>query len=212
VDLLRSWEKGWRTATRARATGWAETVVDRILVWIFLSNGCTFFLEWGLSMSITVTVRWSPSARVYIRGWEATSDYERTHVQFSDALRTTHSCPTFCEHREWESRHPKSPSVERHFHGCAGDHVFSERTRDCSLRPLDQRWSSSWSPTPFVGLHCKHLSASTAYDYMNIHTRCLMWIEPLMPWSSVPPQGTHCSYYLCIFYCYLLFMWVVIHI
>jgi hypothetical protein len=35
-------------------------------------------------------------------------------------------------------RLPKSSSAERHLHGCASDHAFGERTRDCSLRPLDQ--------------------------------------------------------------------------
>jgi hypothetical protein len=29
-------------------------------------------------------------------GGEAASGYERTHVQFSDALRTTHPRPIFC--------------------------------------------------------------------------------------------------------------------
>jgi hypothetical protein len=41
--------------------------------------------------------------------------------------------------RVWDSRPMKSPFAERHLHGCAGDQVFGERTRDCSLRPLDQR-------------------------------------------------------------------------
>jgi hypothetical protein len=69
----------------------------------------------------------------------------------------------------WESRPPKSLSVELHLHGCACDQVFGERTRDCSLRSLDQHWSSSSSSAPFVGLHCVHLPASTAYDYIE-HT------------------------------------------
>ena len=33
--------------------------------------------------------------------------------------------------RAWKSRPSKSPSVERHLYGCAGDHIFGERTRDC---------------------------------------------------------------------------------
>jgi hypothetical protein len=41
--------------------------------------------------------------------------------------------------RVWESRPPKSPFAELHLHGCAGDQVFGERTRDCSLRSPDQR-------------------------------------------------------------------------
>jgi hypothetical protein len=41
-------------------------------------------------------------------------------------------------YRVCESRPPKSPSAERHLHECAGDQVFGERTRDYSLRPLNQ--------------------------------------------------------------------------
>jgi hypothetical protein len=67
----------------------------------------------------------------------------------------------------WESRPPKSMSTERHLYGCGGDQVFGERTRDCSLRLLVQRLSSSSSPTPFEGLYCVHLHASTAYDYIK---------------------------------------------
>jgi hypothetical protein len=39
--------------------------------------------------------------------------------------------------REWESRPSKLPSAELHLHECAGDQVFGEHTRDCSLRPLN---------------------------------------------------------------------------
>jgi hypothetical protein len=90
----------------------------------------------------TVIVRWPRSACVYIRGGEAASGHDnstREHTTFSDVLRTTYPCPTICEHRLWESRPPKSPSAERHLHECAGDKVFGEHTRDCSLRPLVQR-------------------------------------------------------------------------
>jgi hypothetical protein len=50
-----------------------------------------------------VTVRWPPSARVYIRGGEVASGDDnsmREHTTFLDALRTVHPCPTFCEHRQ----------------------------------------------------------------------------------------------------------------
>jgi hypothetical protein len=99
-------------------------------------------------------------------GGGGSSGYIRT---VSDALHSAYYCPTFCEIGEWESRPPKSPSAELHLHGCAGDQVFGEHTRDCSLHPLDQRWSSSSSLVPFEGLHCVHLPASTVYDY-NEHT------------------------------------------
>jgi hypothetical protein len=96
-----------------------------------------------------------------------TEQYTRTNIL--RRVASAHPRPTFCEHREWESRPPKSPSAERHLHGCAGDQVFGERTRDCSPRPLDQHLSSSSSPAPFEGLHCVHLPVSTAYDYIE-HT------------------------------------------
>jgi hypothetical protein len=110
------------------------------------------------------------------------------HVRtFSDALRTTHPRPTFCEHREWESRPPKSPSAERHLHGCAGDQVFGDRTHDCSLRPPDQRWSSSSSLAPFEGLHCVHLPASTAYDYIE-HTHEMSRVNGATDAFSIGPS------------------------
>jgi hypothetical protein len=65
-----------------------------------------------------------------------TAQYE--HRTVSDALHTTIPVPPSAS-TEWESMPPKSPSAERHLHGCAGNQVFGERTRDCSLRPLDQR-------------------------------------------------------------------------
>jgi hypothetical protein len=40
------------------------------------------------------------------------------------------------------------------------------------------------------------LRTSACVNYVrlsNIHTRCLLWMEPLMPWASVPPYGTFCS-------------------
>jgi hypothetical protein len=79
----------------------------------------------------------SPSfARVYIRGGKAAFGYERTHVQFSDALCIAHPRPTFCDHRECgriglRNRRPQRDT-------CTSDQVFGERTRDYSLHPLDQ--------------------------------------------------------------------------
>ena len=208
--LLRSWENDERL-TRTRATGRAVAVVDWTLVWIFLPNGCAVTVV----LMATVIVSWPPSARVYIwRRWGCF--WWRQNITHDKHSQTRCIQPisrlTFCEHREWESRPPKSPSAERHLHGCAGDQVFGERTRACSLRPLDQHWSSSSSPAPFEGLHCVHLPASTTYDYIE-HTHEMASVNGATePWASVPPQGTICSLYLCIFYCCLLLTWVVIHI
>jgi hypothetical protein len=144
----------------------------------------------------TVTVRSPPFVRVHIR--------RRGDCFWLQYARTTRCTQPFPSHllwaqRVWESRPPKSPSAELHLHGCAGDHVFGERTRDCSLRPLDQPWSSSSSSTLFVGLHCVHLPASTAYDYIEHTTRCLVWMEPLIPWASVVSQGI--LYSFTVVYC-----------
>jgi hypothetical protein len=37
----------------------------------------------------------------------------------------------------------------------------------------------------------------------NIHTRCLVWIEPLMSWASVPPQGTLLLSLFCTCACFI---------
>lgn len=95
----------------------------------------------------------------------------------SRELQTTHSRPIFCEHREWESRPPKSPTAEIHLHGCAGDQIFGERLRDCSrdlfvqlLRSTSSRVDAcccSSSRRPFEGLHSVHLPAPTSYGYIE---------------------------------------------
>jgi hypothetical protein len=101
----------------------------------------------------------------------------------SRELQTTHSRPIFCEHREWESRPPKSPTAKIHLHGCAGDQIFGERLRDCSrdrpqlavrrlpkltcavvLLPGDR----SRDCTAYIFLH--RLRTATS----NKHTRCLV--------------------------------------
>jgi hypothetical protein len=85
----------------------------------------------------TITVRWPPSARVYIRGGEAASGHDnstRKHTTFSVAYRLSLSHLLRAQ-TVWERKPPKSPFAERHLHGCASDQVFGERTRDCSLRP-----------------------------------------------------------------------------
>jgi hypothetical protein len=51
----------------------------------------------------TVTVRWPPSACIYIRGGKTAfgnDNSTREYTAFSNALRTAHPRPTFCEHRQ----------------------------------------------------------------------------------------------------------------
>lgn len=42
--------------------------------------------------------------------------------------------------------------------------------------------------------------------------RYLMWMKPPVPWALVHPQGTHCSLFLCMLFCYWLLLWVVMYI
>jgi hypothetical protein len=128
-----------------------------------VTDGVSFWLAVTVALMATVTVCWPPSTRVYIYGGGAASGDDST-MNSLRRIAHSHSRPTFCEHRVWKSMPPKSSSAERHLHGCAGDHIFGERTRDCSLRPLNHHWSTSSALAPFEGLHYVHLTASTAYD------------------------------------------------
>jgi hypothetical protein len=164
----------------------------------------------------TVTVRWPP-LRVYI--YEDDRDcfwsrqqYERTHDILRRVAYNPSSSHLLRAQTVWESRPPKSSSVERHLHGCAGDQVFGERTRDCSLRPLVQRWSSSSSPTTFEGLHCVHLTASTTYDYIE-HTHEMSRVNGSTDALSIDTSAWYKLFFVFVdIYCCLLLMWVVIHI
>jgi hypothetical protein len=134
----------------------------------------------------------------------------REHL--SDALLSAHPRPTFCEHREsgragLRNRRPQS-------YICTGVRAIrflgsvlatTRSVRSTNADPVPHRRRRSRGCTAYICLH--RLRTTTS----NIHTRCLVWMESLMPWASVPPQGTLWSSYLCMFYCYLLFMWVVIH-
>jgi hypothetical protein len=148
----------------------------------------------------TVTVCSPPSAHVQIR--------RRRRCYFfwlhTNSLRRVALCP-FSSHFlwaqiEWERRPSKSTSDELHLHGCAGDQVFRERTRDCSLRPLGQRWSSSSSSAPFEGLHCIHLPASTAYDYIG-HTHEISHVNGATDILSIGPSA---GYTLIFVYVHVL--------
>jgi hypothetical protein len=88
-------------------------------------------------------------------------------------------------------------------HGCAGDQVFGEHTRDRSLHPLNQHWSSSSSSAPFVGLHYVHLPASTAYDYIK-HTHEMSRVNGATDALSISPSAGYILL-LVIVYVLLLF-------
>jgi hypothetical protein len=124
---------------------------------------------------VTIIVCWPPSARVYIRGWEAASGYARTHVQFSDVLCIPHPRPTFCEHRQCgreglRNRHPQR-------HTCTGVRAIrflgsvlatARFVRSTSADQAPRRRHRSWDCTAYICL--RRLRTTT----LNIHTRCLV--------------------------------------
>jgi hypothetical protein len=164
----------------------------------------------------TVIVRWAPSARVYIRGGEVACGHDnstREHTTFSDALRIAHPRPTFCKHRRCGRADLRNRRPQRYT--CTG--VRATRFLGSVLATARFVRSSSADQVSRCRRHSRDCTAYICLRRLrtttsNIHTRCLVWMKPLMPWASVPPQGTICSLYLCIFYCCLLLMCVVIHI
>ena len=146
----------------------------------------------------TVIVLWPPSARVYIRGGETTSGHDnstREHTTFSDALRTTHPRPTFCEHRQcgraglWNRR----PQIDTCTNVWAirflGSVLATARfVRSSSADQVPRYRCRSRDCTAYIFLH--RLLTITS----NIHTRCLVWMEPLMSWASISPRGTLCMF------------------
>jgi hypothetical protein len=145
---------------------------------------------------VTVTIHSPPlCVCIYTGRWGC---FWWLHVRtFSNALRKARPRPTFCEHREWEGRPPKSSSIELHSHGCASDQVFGEHTRDCSLRSFDQRWSSFSSPAPFEGLHCVYLPASTAYDYID-HTHEMSCVNGATNTLSIGPSAVYNQFFVFV--------------
>jgi hypothetical protein len=145
----------------------------------------------------TITVRSPPSTRVQIRRrWVCFWLHEN---RFSDELHTTHSRPTFCEHRV--SGRAGLRNRRQQSYTCTGVWAIMfwgeySRLLALSVRPTLIQF--------FVvgAIHetalCLHRPCTTT---SNIHMRCLVWMEPLMPWASVLPWGTLCSSYLWIFYC-----------
>jgi hypothetical protein len=126
----------------------------------------------------TVTVCWTPSMCVYIRGGEATPGHDnstREHTTFSDALRTAHPRPTFCEHRQCgraglRNRHPQRDT-------CTGVRVI--RFLGSVLATARFVRSSSFDQVP----HRHHRSRDcTTYNCLRrlrtttpiIHMRCLV--------------------------------------
>jgi hypothetical protein len=229
VHLLRRWEKDEglphvRVAGRAVVVAVGVVYVYRTLVRIFLSNGCTFCLEWWPSITVvrywlfpvlwlvtdcngcqlvtdvtdgvsfwlavtvaliaTVTVRWPPSTRVYIRRWGCF--WWRQHNEQSQ----THCTQSFPSHLL------RAQSVEEH----ASEIVVRRATlaRVCGQSYFWGAYSrllassAQSSLVNFLGAGTVWGTALRASDCidcvrLNIHSRCLVWMESLIPSASIPP-------------------------
>jgi hypothetical protein len=163
----------------------------------------SFWLLWWPLLSVPLPLR----VYKYVGGGRS-SGYANNHP---DALHLAHSRPTFYKHRESERAGLRNRRPQRYT--CTsvrainffGSVLATARfVRSTNANSVLHRRCRSRDCTAYTCLH--RLCTTTS----NIHTICLVWMEPLMPWASIPPQGTFCSSYLCMFYCCLLLMRVVI--
>jgi hypothetical protein len=143
--------------------------------WTDVTDDISFWLAITVALMATVTVCWPPSTRVYIRRGEATSGYERTHVQFSDALRTAYPHPTLCEHREYgraglRNRRPHRDTCTgvRAIRFLGSILAIARFVRSTSADQVPRRRRHSRDCTTYICL-CR-LRTTTS----NIHTRCLV--------------------------------------
>jgi hypothetical protein len=134
----------------------------------------------GPSIPSTVTICWPPSARVYIRRRWGFWLRENTHTNI--LIRVG-----------FRNRRPQSDT-------CMGVRAImffgsvlatARFVRSTSTDQVPRRRRRSRDCTAYIWLPRLRMTTS------NIHTRCLVWMEPQMPWTSVPPQGTLC--YFCIY-------------
>jgi hypothetical protein len=125
------------------------------------------------------------------------------HWTISDMLNTTIAVPPSVS-IESVREQASEIAVRREIlaWGC-GQSVFGERTHNCSLRLLDQHWSSSSSSAPFEGLHCVHLPASTAYNYIE-HTHEMSRVNGATDALSIGPSAGYIVF-LVIVHVLLLF-------
>jgi hypothetical protein len=200
IEKLRKW---WRTTTRASPPPGPWLVVERTLVRIFLPKGCTFCLEWWSPASCLMATneRWflavmtrqflALMARLLLSVALLASLYACINTEEVDALPVTWTVSqTRC-----------TQPIPR----LVGERASEIAVRRGTLAQVCERsgfWGSVLAAARFVHstitdsvLHHRHRSRDyTTYTCLhrlctttsNIHTRCLMWMEPLMPWASVP--------------------------
>jgi hypothetical protein len=109
----------------------------------------------------TVTVRWPPSAHVYIRGGEATSGLIAQYARIvSDALHTAIPVPPSAS----------TGSVgEQTCESFLGSVLATPRfVRSTSADQVTRRWHRSWDCTAYICL--RRLRTTTS----NMHMRCLV--------------------------------------
>jgi hypothetical protein len=124
------------------------------------SNGTSFLALMARSL---VFVALLPSMCMYkYEGGVRSSGYTNSLL---DTLHSVHSCPTFCEHRESGRTGLRNCCPQRYT--CTG--VRAIRFLGSVLATAHFIRSGSSSSVPFKGLHCVHLPASSAYDYIE-HT------------------------------------------
>jgi hypothetical protein len=122
---------------------------------------------------------------------------ENTRTTFSDALRTAHPRPTFCEH--WECGQQASEIAVRRATlarvcGQSGFWGAYSRLFAPFARPALIQSSSSVS---FVGLHCVHLVASTAYDYIE-HTHEMSRVNGATDGLSIGPSAGYILFFVFV--------------
>jgi hypothetical protein len=228
VHLLRSWEKDeglpHARVRRLCRPGRAATVVrvDQTLVRIFLPNACAFCLEWWPFVSCLMAVMahqfLALMARSLLSVALLSSLCACINTKEVDALLVTRTVSQTCCIQHIPV--PPSASIERV--GEQASEIAVRRgtlARVCgrssfwgaylwllaSSAPVLRRWCLSRDYIEYICVHRVHTTT------LNIHTRCLVWMDPLMPWASVPPQGTFCFQYLCMFHFCLLLMRLVVH-
>jgi hypothetical protein len=136
-----------------------------------------------------------PPSNCYKKGEGGLSSYYTWYL--SHALQTTHPHPTFCTERVEEQASEIAVRRDTLARVCRRYQIFGECNRDCSLDSFDPAvasstsWSVSSSPcdTCCCSSSGDRLRYCTVYIFMhrlckstsNIHTRCLVRMEPLMP-------------------------------
>jgi hypothetical protein len=146
------------------------------LWWHWLLTGCNGYHF--LVLMATVTIRSSPSARTNteeVKRFLVTCEHTLIHVAHSP------SCPTFCEHREsgracLQNRRAQSYTYTgvRAIKFLGSVLAIARFVCSTGTDQVPRRRRNSRDCTAYICMHRLHTIIS------NIHTRCLVWMEPLV--------------------------------